>query len=239
MRNLDHIGPPISRREHSKEERRARIRNAARDLLRETGADGFSMRELADRAGVSPATPYNLFGTRGDILIAVFDADLVEFREAFASIQSIDPVSRLFDFVATAFGFFRREPEFYKAMLGLIAASSQNELRSGIVDPRAAVYSELIDGLKEGGALRPVIAPHALLRTINNLMAVGTLNWVNGDTDLHQSEIDVAIGFALVLRSACTDSNSAMLDTRIAALMGSCSLPHSVTQVLPKQSHMD
>jgi hypothetical protein len=104
-------------------------------------------------------------------------------------------------------------------MLGLIAASSQNELRSGIVDPRAVVYTELIEGLKEGGALRPVIAPHALLRTINNLMAVGTLNWVNGDAELHQSETDVAIGFALVLRSSCTDAYSAMLDARIATLM--------------------
>jgi DNA-binding transcriptional regulator YbjK len=39
--------PPISRREAGKEERRRRIIHAARDLIRETGNTGLSMRALA------------------------------------------------------------------------------------------------------------------------------------------------------------------------------------------------
>lgn len=52
----------------SDELRAARCRNlvdAAHALIRETGGTGFSMVQLAEKAGVSPATPYNLLGSKG------------------------------------------------------------------------------------------------------------------------------------------------------------------------------
>src|SRR5271168_2287443 len=57
---------PVGRREAGKRERRRRIIEAARALIRETGNAGLSMRALAARAGVSLATPYNLFGSKRD-----------------------------------------------------------------------------------------------------------------------------------------------------------------------------
>ena len=51
----------------SPERREARRRNlalAAQALIRERGDAGFSMAQLAERAGVSPATPYNLVGSK-------------------------------------------------------------------------------------------------------------------------------------------------------------------------------
>ncbi|WP_338466135.1 helix-turn-helix domain-containing protein [Novosphingobium sp. ZN18A2] len=206
MYNLDGPSPVVSQRERGKERRRALIRSAARELLRKTGPDGFSMRELADRANVSPATPYNLFGTKAGVLIAVFDADLQEFRQAFERIPSADPVAHLFDFVDTAFAFFQREPEFYRNMLAPIAASSSGELRRGIIDPRATVYADLIKGLVDGDVLRPGISGEALLRTITNLMTIGVLNWINEDSALTQSRADVQTGFAFVLLAACRET---------------------------------
>ena len=58
----------MSRREEAKAERRHRIVTAARDLIRETGDTGLSMRAIAARANVSLSTPYNLFGSKGAIL---------------------------------------------------------------------------------------------------------------------------------------------------------------------------
>lgn len=51
--------------------RRAAIIAVAEALIRETGDIGFPMTELAKRAGVSPTTPYNLFGTKSAILYAL------------------------------------------------------------------------------------------------------------------------------------------------------------------------
>ncbi|WP_418654973.1 TetR/AcrR family transcriptional regulator, partial [Acinetobacter baumannii] len=48
----------------AREARRRNIVDAAHELVRETGGAGFSMLDLARRAGVSPATPYNLLGSK-------------------------------------------------------------------------------------------------------------------------------------------------------------------------------
>ena len=61
----------MSRREEAKAERRHRIIAAARDLIKETGDTGLSMRAIAARAGVSLTTPYNLFGSKRAIVIAL------------------------------------------------------------------------------------------------------------------------------------------------------------------------
>ena len=42
--------------------------NAARDLVSEGSVDGFTLREVARRAGVSPAAPYHHFADKNDLV---------------------------------------------------------------------------------------------------------------------------------------------------------------------------
>ena len=77
----------MSRREEAKEERRRRIITAARDLIRETGDAGLSMRAIASRAQVSLSTPSNLFGSKRAILIAVLED--IGTPEAVAVLKSL------------------------------------------------------------------------------------------------------------------------------------------------------
>src|SRR6185295_3324471 len=86
---------PLGRRETAKAERRARIIRAARELIRETGNAGLSMRAIASRAGVSLATPYNLLGSKRAIVLAVLQ-DVRDFQERFAHVRSSDPLERIF-----------------------------------------------------------------------------------------------------------------------------------------------
>ena len=85
----------MSRREDAKAERRHRIGTAARDLIRETGDTGLSMRAIAARAQVSLSTPYNLFGSKRAIVLAALE-DIREFNERFARLRSTDAVERIF-----------------------------------------------------------------------------------------------------------------------------------------------
>lgn len=48
---------------------RARILDAVVDLARAGGYDGFGMRELAAAAGVSPATLYQYYGSKDQVLV--------------------------------------------------------------------------------------------------------------------------------------------------------------------------
>lgn len=58
----------MSLHEQNKQRNRDRILAAAETILREEGLDRLSMRYLAEYAGVSLRTPYNLFGSKTAIL---------------------------------------------------------------------------------------------------------------------------------------------------------------------------
>ncbi|MBT4494698.1 MAG: helix-turn-helix transcriptional regulator, partial [Gammaproteobacteria bacterium] len=51
------------------EDRRHRILSAARDMVADHGYEGMVMSQVADRAGVSPTTLYNLFNTKDQLVM--------------------------------------------------------------------------------------------------------------------------------------------------------------------------
>ncbi|TCK23177.1 TetR family transcriptional regulator [Ancylobacter aquaticus] len=62
---------------------RERILDAAERLLGQGGA-GFSMRELAEEAGVSFATPFNQFGSKAGIMLALSERRIDAMRDRLA-----------------------------------------------------------------------------------------------------------------------------------------------------------
>jgi len=96
---------PMGQRELAKAERRRRIIAAARDLIRETGNAGLSMRALAQRAGVSLATPYNLLGSKRAIFdLLTDDAVTAKFPAAERrAIKDFVPWTRLVQAAKTTY----------------------------------------------------------------------------------------------------------------------------------------
>lgn len=85
-------------REKQMGERKRRILDVADTMIRHTGGTEFSMRMLAEMAEVSPATPYNLFGSKEGILSASLDRSLTRTVFEGLDVQSSEPL----DFVITA-----------------------------------------------------------------------------------------------------------------------------------------
>jgi len=84
----------VSRRELSKAERRAAIVRATAALVERDGLAAATIRQIADDAGVSPATVYNLIGSRDDVFDALFD-DLVGELDLDPSAPVVDPLAGL------------------------------------------------------------------------------------------------------------------------------------------------
>jgi AcrR family transcriptional regulator len=79
-----------SRREQGKGARRDAILEAARSLIRELGP-GVSIEKIAQRAGVSTATVYNLIGPR-EQLLGLLLSDLFEhLRATVTAMKLVDP----------------------------------------------------------------------------------------------------------------------------------------------------
>lgn len=93
-------GAKVGLREKQAAERKRRILDVADNLIRQTGGIEFSMRMLAELAEVSPATPYNLFGSKEGILSASLARSLTRTVFEGLSPKSDDPL----DFIITSSG---------------------------------------------------------------------------------------------------------------------------------------
>jgi AcrR family transcriptional regulator len=94
--NSEKIEAPARGNYHHGDLRGALI-NAAEDILAERGVEGFSLREAARRAGVSPAAPAHHFGDARGLLTAVATRGFERLETALTEAQQElrDPRARL------------------------------------------------------------------------------------------------------------------------------------------------
>ena len=206
-----------SRRERSKDGRRARILGAAVDILREAGIDDLTMRVVAERAGVSPTTVYNLFGSKRAVLAAVFDADLARFEAIVAQAPSRDALARLLDSVDVAMGLYHADPAFYRAILWRRPnAASDLALGTAMHEPRTRFYRRMIDAIAAEGLLRPCTDTGLLGALASHMMFGLIADWIDDLTPLERLGTDMKRGLAVVLLGFATAPAAARLHAVLA-----------------------
>jgi len=124
---------------------RAAVLSATRDLVAERGPGGFSVRDIAGRAGVNHALVHRHFGTKADVLEQVL-AD--EGRAVVAAIAeaglptsgqaSTEVVAELLDLLAT-------RPTYWRALVNAVLDAPEAAV------PGTASTTELFSGLWRGG----------------------------------------------------------------------------------------
>jgi AcrR family transcriptional regulator len=229
---LAEIAP--GRREAGKEERRQRIIQAARELIRETHTTGLSMRELAKRAGVSLATPYNLFGSKGAVVLAVLQ-DVREYNQRFSARSSNDAVARIFEAIDLALEYYLADPAFYTVLWREVFAAAN--VRAAIYNPkRDAFWLGLIRAAAEAGAIQPAIDAELLLHQLDHQFRSVMLDWVSGDLPPEVLAPTIHLGYALILLGAATPGWRGPLEARVAgsqARMKDAGVATSARSVLP------
>lgn len=83
---------PATRRRLPKADRHRQLLGVALDIIREEGADGLTLGQLALKAGVSKPIAYDHFGTRSGLLIALYrwiDTERIgAFQQAMAAAEA-------------------------------------------------------------------------------------------------------------------------------------------------------
>lgn len=205
----------MSRREDAKAERRRRIIAAARDLIKETGDTGLSMRAIAARAGVSLTTPYNLFGSKRAIVIALLE-DVREFHERFSQLHHVPAVERIFQAVSITLAYLADDPDFYRTLWTEALRFDSKELRGDLQSPqRYGFWWSLLDEARNDGALLPDIDLDPLLRALDAVYVSSMLAWVLGAIDVREIEAHVGYGYALALRGAASATCAERLEARV------------------------
>jgi AcrR family transcriptional regulator len=93
---------------------------AALGLVSEKGPKGFTLREVARRAGVSAAAPYRHFADKADLLAAVATQGFVQFHETLSAVaaETADLNQRIVDMARAYVRWAVTHPDYYQAMFG-------------------------------------------------------------------------------------------------------------------------
>lgn len=163
--------------------------DATEALLDERGADGFSLREVARRAGVSPAAPAHHFGDAAGLLTAVvteaFDALTVALRAGDARGKRGGGRKRLVEQGVEYVGFALRHPGRFRLMFRGALLHEQAALMASA----NASFSVLEDGVRalrglpEGAPIRgddwaTLLATWSIVHGFAHLAIAGRLDWM-------------------------------------------------------------
>lgn len=139
-------------RSRRKERSRAGILAAARALVLEKGADAVSLREVAAQAGYSPASLYEHFEGRDDILGALA-AEIGERLSArLATVpESLPPPRRLLRIGLAYLAFGRECPQDYGLLFGVLRSRRRSTVEAPSPrSPFALVLSAVRAGIGSG-----------------------------------------------------------------------------------------
>jgi AcrR family transcriptional regulator len=203
--------------EENKAERRARIVQAARALIRETGRTGLSMRALASRAGVSLATPYNLLGSKEAVLKALLEADLQEFRGALPVPGSGDPIERIFAAVTVATRLYSTDESFYRTLFLALFESDNVELREFYGPDRQQFWEELLREAVHTGLLLSETDVAALARNIRYVFTGVLHRWATSSSRPGWIEAEIGYGVSLALCAVATSGAIGCIRARLNA----------------------
>jgi AcrR family transcriptional regulator len=196
---------PVSRREQAKGGRRARIVEATYALLREVGVADLSVKMIADQAGVSPATVYNLFGTKAAVLEKVYERDKAEFEKRIAETPSSDSLDRIFDCVAISAALYKSDPRFYQSVMGMPnTGSSKTELMDQVFQLRAKFWRHMVRAAVAEGHLQPETDAARVGALMTHLASGSVAFWVANLISIEQFEQETTYGFAALLWSFAT-----------------------------------
>jgi len=203
-------------REERKEMRRQRTLDAAEVLIRETGSTEFSMLTLAGKANLSPATPYNLFGSKSTVLYALLNRSLDEIvRGAAGAFTQTHPFQRVMKAAESAANFFVSNPDFYRPIYKFLMGVN-DPVHQPAYRKRSLEYWMTALAAIEQEKLLPeeVECKHLAHQLMINF--IGALNlWVHEELTNKEFHAQISYGTAMLLLGIAQGENRELILKRL------------------------
>lgn len=193
-RNSTKSGAKVIRVRRSREELRQATLEAARDIIAQDGPEALTARRLAQAAGYTPGTIYNLFDSLPDVLWQVNRDNFARIAQLFADLPGDDPAARLRTLCKRYLDLVEAEPMVFRA---LFEGPRRSELfpewyLNAIADLLTRVAEEmraLAPGMSLEAAKSETTALFAAIQGIAQLRASGRLDLLTpvSATDLADS----------------------------------------------------
>jgi AcrR family transcriptional regulator len=208
----------VSKLEQSKAKRRNNILDAARALLKQQHGEELSMRILAKLANVSLATPYNLFGSKRGIMLALLKREGELFITRLNEESLEDPLDRIFQFLDSAFDLYRSDPSYFKLLLGSLYITDDTDLRQDLRRPRVSYLKRQLREATALGLVGTEISIGLVSRQIIGLHLFFLQEWLCGTITLERARLETEYGVSVLLLALTKDENRSRLLARNQAL---------------------
>jgi AcrR family transcriptional regulator len=203
--------PPSPKSPSPKSSRRQAILEAAETLVRDTRATDFPMLELAKRARVSPATPYNVFGTKASILYALLNQSLDGIFSGFVRAPGTGPFEVVLAAADQAASFFVTDPNFYRPLYQHLIGAQDPVHRPAYMDRALEFWRGALAGLCEAGYVSGESERDSLARAIM-IIFVGALDmWVQAELDSKEFRAHILHGVSLLLFASADERSQRVL----------------------------
>jgi AcrR family transcriptional regulator len=200
-------------------ERRERILGAVRDTLSSHGYDGLSMRELAERANVSPTTLYNLFGGKDALVLAAL-RDLLEHIADRVAQSGTTGIQRLLVGAEEIGKQIVATPEYAEGMTRTLFNADPTDpicellLADGIKSNRSALVK-----MQALGEVRRRIDVDAFARDLTGRGWMVILLWMKGFVALRDMPSELKRSIVVALASVMTPKLARRMRTEFRVLV--------------------
>lgn len=164
--------------------RRRRILGETRRLMSEVGAEGFGMRELAERSGVSLRTLYNAFGSKEVLILAAIRQYYDKFLSAATEQRNPFDMEAVLD-TAVALNLRNMQIRPYLASVVSLYFSGQSgpEVRVELRRVAAGFFQPWLDVARSRQQLRAGVDTHRVIANLAALQFAVNQEWLAGDIE--------------------------------------------------------
>lgn len=130
-----------------RDESRSKILEAAMEQFSKHGFEASSMKQVAEKAGVSKGLLYNYFSSKKAMLLALFQASMEEMDRIAEEAPAGGPRTRLIGMFENFFNDLEGNPGFWRLFASLaIQEQGYEEIRQMMSD-KVSAYYDLLEGI--------------------------------------------------------------------------------------------
>lgn len=193
--------------QEKRRDRQLKMLAVAEGLIRQgPGAGGFSMGQLAAAAGVSPATPYNLLGTKADILALIVRAEFDRFEARLEDIPPASALDRLRLATSAVVAQYSADRAFYQGLYSATMTVEDNDVRRLMGSAGHQLWEALVMAAIESGQLAPWVRARPFTDMLLRLISVTTQTWLAENWSEERFSVEMAQASTLLFASAAAPS---------------------------------
>jgi len=189
----------MSTRESQKAERREMILDAARALILEGARGDFSMPQLAAAAGVALVTPYNLFGSKANILLAIARENIFEPMREIDQLPCDDLGRFVSDLSSVLARVYHGDRHFYRRLIQTLTAQNSAEGIKAVVQLNYERFEPLAERLLAQKKLRPVLGKHVLAQQFAHSIAAALQHRIITRGSEERLKLEFELGLILIV----------------------------------------